>query len=54
MRVLIEETSSKRGHRYVANFVVATTRELLFMVDGHGAESIAAFAQELTRQNARA
>ena len=36
------------------NFVDATTRELLFMVEVYGAESIAAFAQELTRHNARA
>ena len=53
-RVLIDETSSRKGHRYVTNFVDATTRELLFMVEGHGAESIAAFAQELTRHNTRA
>ena len=52
-RVLIDETSSRKGHRYVTNFVDATTRELLFMAEGHGAESIAAFAQELSRHNAR-
>jgi transposase len=52
-RVLIDETSSKRGHRYVTNFVDAQTRELLFMVEGHGAEAIAAFARELAAHNAR-
>lgn len=52
-RVLIDETSSKRGHRYVTNFADAQTRELLFMVEGHGAEAIGAFARELTRHNAR-
>lgn len=41
--VLIDETSSKRGHRYVTNFVDATTRELLLMVEGHGVDAIAAF-----------
>jgi transposase len=53
-RVLIDETSSKRGHRYVTNFADAQTRELLFMVEGHGAEAIGAFAKELERHNARA
>jgi transposase len=52
-RVLIDETSSKRGHRYVTNFADAQTRELLFMVEGHGAEAIGAFARELTRHNAQ-
>lgn len=49
--ILIDETSSKRGHRYVTNFVDATTRELLLMVEGHGVEAIAAFHEELSRHN---
>ena len=49
--VLIDETSSKRGHRYVTNFVDATTRELLLMVEGHGADAVAAFHGELAKHN---
>jgi len=49
--VLIDETSSKRGHRYVTNFVDATTRELLLMVEGHGVDAIAAFHGELAKHN---
>jgi transposase len=52
--ILIDETSSKRGHRYVTNFVDATTRELLLMVEGHGVDAIAAFHAELARHNGRA
>lgn len=51
--ILIDETSSKRGHRYVTNFVDARTRELLFMVEGHGVDAIASFHTELMRHNAR-
>jgi transposase len=36
-RVLNDETSSQRGHRHVTNFVDAQSRELLVMVEGHGA-----------------
>ena len=38
-RVIIHETSSKRGHRYMNNFVDSTTQELLFLVEEYGAES---------------
>ena len=51
--VLIDETSSRKRHRYVTNFVDAQSRELLFMVEGHGAEAIGAFSKELSRHNAR-
>ena len=49
--VLIDETSSKRGHRYVTNFVDATTRKLLLMVEGHGVDAIAAFHGALAEHN---
>lgn len=51
-RILIDETSAKRGHRYVTNFVHAETKELLFMEEGHGIEAIASFAKELKQHNA--
>jgi transposase len=46
-RILVDETSAKRGHRYVTNFVDAEKRELLFMVEGRKAEAFAAFAEAL-------
>lgn len=46
-RLLVDETSAKRGHRYVTNFVDAETRELLFMTEGRKAEAFAAFAEAL-------
>ncbi len=33
-RLLIEETSVRRGHRYVTSVVEADTRELLFLTGG--------------------
>ena len=46
-RILVDETSARRGHKYVTNFVDADTRELLFMTEGRGSESFEAFAQAL-------
>lgn len=46
-RILVDETSAKRGHRYVTNFVDAEKRELLFMVEGRKAEVFTAFAEAL-------
>jgi len=53
-RVLVDETSSKRGHRYVTNFVDAETNKLLYMAQGKGSETISEFAQELASHGARA
>jgi transposase len=52
-QVMVDETSAKRGHRYVTCFVDVATRELLLMVEGRGHEVFAAFAEELTRHQAR-
>lgn len=46
-RILVDETSARRGHRYVTNFVDAETRELLLMVEGRKAETVGSFAGEL-------
>jgi transposase len=46
-RLLIDETSARRGHRYVTNVVDADTRELLWMTEGRDAAALAAFVAEL-------
>lgn len=46
-RILIDETSARRGHRYVTSVVDADTRELLLMSEGRESETVGAFAEEL-------
>ena len=46
-RILLDETSARRGHRYVTNVVDADTRELLFMTEGRESAAVAAFVEEL-------
>lgn len=46
-RLLIDETSARRGQRYVTNVVDADTRELLFLTEGRGSDAVAAFVEEL-------
>ena len=46
-RIMIDETSARRGHKYVTSVVDADTRELLFMSEGREAQSVAAFVAEL-------
>lgn len=46
-RLMIDETSTKKGHHYATNFMDADSRELLFTVEGKGKETLAAFAQEM-------
>lgn len=46
-RLLIDETSARKGHRYVTSVVDADTRELLFMTEGREAQTLAAFVEEL-------
>jgi transposase len=48
-RILVDETSARRGHRYVTNVLDADTRELLLMVEGRESDALAAFADELAR-----
>lgn len=45
--LLVDETSAKRGHRYVTNFVDPESKELLFMTEGRSHEALEVFAQEL-------
>ena len=46
-RILVDETSARRGHRYVSVFLDEETRELLLMVEGRSADAIGAFVQAL-------
>jgi transposase len=46
-RLLIDETSARRGHRYVTSVVDADTRELLFLTEGREGAAVAAFVEEL-------
>lgn len=45
--ILIDETSAKRGHRYVTSFLDAVTGELLLMVEGRSHEAVWAFAAQM-------
>lgn len=53
-RVMVDETSTKKGHHYATNFMDADTRKLLFTIQGKGQETMAAFAAEMERHNAAA
>jgi transposase len=46
-RIQIDETSSRRGHRYVTTILDADTKQLLFMVEGRSGQSLDHFAKEL-------
>ncbi len=52
-RILIDETSARRGHRYVTNVVDAETGELLLMVQGKGAETVKEFKEAMAGHGAR-
>jgi transposase len=52
-RVMVDETSAQRGHRYVSCLVDVDSRELLLMVEGRSHEALAAFAQALREHRAR-
>jgi transposase len=46
-RIQVDETSARKGHKYVTNIVDADTKELLFMAEGRSGEALQAFAAEL-------
>ena len=46
-QILIDETSARRGHRYVTNFVDAESRELLLMAEGRKAGTVKEFVEAL-------
>jgi transposase len=53
-RVGVDETSSKRGHRYLSLFVDLEEARVLFAADGREAETFAAFRDDLEAHGGRA
>lgn len=46
-RIGIDETSSRRGHKYITNFVDLDTRQLIFSTQGKGEDTVRRFVEEL-------
>src|SRR6202008_5075154 len=46
-RIAVDETSARRGHRYVTNVLDCDGRGLLLMVEGRSAQALGSFAQTL-------
>lgn len=46
-RIGIDETSSRKGHNYITNFVDLDTRQLIFCTEGKGEKTIGDFVKEL-------
>src|SRR3984957_1988936 len=46
-RIAVDETSARRGRRYVTNVLDAENSRLLLMVEGRGVQALGAFAQAL-------
>jgi transposase len=53
-RVAIDETAARRGHDYVSLFVDLDQRRVLFVTEGRGADTVAAFADDLEAHNGNA
>lgn len=53
-RVAIDETSSRRGHRYITLFVDVDTKIVLFAVEGKGKESLERFKEHLSSRDVEA
>jgi transposase len=52
-RLMIDETSAKKGHRYVTNILDADSHELLLMVEGRSAEAVAQFLEAMPAHQAK-
>lgn len=46
-RIGVDETSSRKGHNYITNFVDLDTRQLIFSTPGKGEETFDRFVEEL-------
>ena len=46
-RIGVDETSSRKGHKYITQFVDLDTRRLIFATEGKGEETFAEFVKEL-------
>ena len=53
LRLMVDETSARRGHRYVTVILDADSRDLLLMVEGRSGEAIAEFARQMPAHGAR-
>ncbi len=53
-RIAVDETSSRRGHRYITLFVDVDTKIVLFAVEGKGKESLEHFKAYLESKGAQA
>ena len=47
-RLAVDETSRAKGHDYITLFADADERKVLFVAEGRGADTVAAFADDLT------
>ena len=46
-RISVDETSARRGHRYVTNVLDAHKQQMILMVEGRSAEALESFTKEL-------
>jgi transposase len=53
-RLMVDETSARRGHRYVTVLLDADSRELLLMVEGRSGAALEQFAQAMPAHGAHA
>ena len=47
-RICVDETAARRGHDYISLFVDIDARRVLYVADGKDANTVAAFADDLT------
>jgi transposase len=52
-RIMVDETSARRGHRYVTVVLDADTHDLLLMVPGRSGQALSEFAQAMSAHGAR-
>ena len=52
-RILVDETSARRGRRYVTNVIDAESSDLLMMAKDRGADTLGEFAAAITKHGGR-
>lgn len=52
-KILVDETSSRRGHRYVTNVIDAESKDLLMMIKDRGTEALGEFASAMFDHEAK-
>ena len=53
-RVGVDETSAKRGHKYVSLFVDMDTKKVIFVTEGKDASTVQAFKEHLSKHSGNA